>query len=912
MLTRTLLTLALTLSLGLSSSSVFAVYQDHVKISNVLFHNIDGSNLEDSGLFYSTLGLEKNSSYSKEYIAERMEKLDEMLDYRVVKWNCGNNILDVTLSKKKVVGAVEIQGNGTFSSSDIMDEVGFKVIGSFCEDVCDTLVQKIKKYYADQGFYKADVVYNQEPVEGDRVKVVVKVKEDVPTVVSDVVVAVDGYVDPNKVRDILDVKKGDRVNYSKINLNLKDVRLYLFSNEYYASTIDKSSVSVDDKMASASINVGIKTGPRFNILFKGNNTFANVQTLKTALDITEADVVSKDYYTVLVRKLEDFYKSRGFADVKISTEEELGLKEGELTLLFNINEGARKYFRSVNFTFKSGRVDTYELKDFLKARKREFFDNGFFVKKEFDDLKALIDHYLGEQGYLRARVASLTFKESRKDFIDVNYEIDCGQQTVIRSINISGNSLFRTDELLSKIGTKQGAPLRIDQLNENINALFDIYREKGYHEFGINKERIITYSDDYRFADINLDIYEGRKYKIGRTYINGLKKTKDRVVTREFKFKRGEKIDSRELQETENDLASLGVFGGVSVSLLPAGVEGPGYKDVLVKVQEKKAGVYEIGVGYRTDDGVRLSSGISYNNLGGWNRRIYADAALSRRLDNQFKFLVYDINTGYYEPYLFNLPLDFRFNVEYKKEDMIDYGQRKLDLALYLEKTFGKHSLILRNAFERVTIFDSTDPADNGAYWKYSLRPIYRFDTRNSVFNPTRGVNFAVYGEWGHSFKSALLTDYVKFAERIRLYVPMFTNWTFVPTFDAGYIKGLKGDSVLLDERFKLGGSDNLRGYRENIINDLTPRISSQYYYLFSLEFRRKLFWKFIINAFHDIGDISSDDPTLNGPFASVGGGISLKLPVGAISLQYGYIYDWTKRLPADRVGRLHFSIGTF
>jgi outer membrane protein insertion porin family len=498
MLKRNLLTLALTLSLGLSSSSAFAVYLDRIKISNVLFHGTDGSILEESDLFYSTLGVERNSDYSKDYIAERMKKLDELLDYKVVKWNYAKGVLDVTLSKKKVVGTVQIQGNKTFSSSDIMDDVGFKVIGSFCEDVCDTLVQKIKKYYAGQGFYKAEAVYNQVPVEGDKIKVVVDVKEDIPAVISSVAVTVDGYVSRDKIRDILDIKEGDRANYSKINKNLKKIRSYLFSDGYYSNAIDKSSVSVNDKMTSASVNVDVKTGPRFNIIFNGNNTFVNVQTLKAAMDITETDVISKEYYPVLVRRLEDFYKSMGFIDVKITAEEELGLRQGELTLLFNISEGERKYFRSVNFEVKSGRIDTYELKDYLKARKREFFDNGFFVKKDFDELKALIEQYIGEQGYLRGRVSSLTFKEKRKDFIDVNYEIDCGQQTVIRSINIKGNSVLKTDELISRIGTKQGSVLRIDQLNEKINALFDFYHEKGYPEFGINKEHILTYSDDYR------------------------------------------------------------------------------------------------------------------------------------------------------------------------------------------------------------------------------------------------------------------------------------------------------------------------------------------------------------------------------------------------------------------------------
>jgi outer membrane protein insertion porin family len=169
-----------------------------------------------------------------------------------------------------------------------------------------------------------------------------------------------------------------------------------------------------------------------------------------------------------------------------------------------------------------------------------------------------------------------------------------------------------------------------------------------------------------------------------------------------------------------------------------------------------------------------------------------------------------------------------------------------------------------------------------------------------------------VYGEWGRSFKSQSVANYLKVVEQARLYIPIFKSWTVVPSFNCGYIKGLKGESILLDERFALGGMDSIRGYREGIINDLTPQIGSQYFYTSTLEIRRLLFWKFVGVAFTDVGNISSQDPSLNGPFSSVGGGISLKLPVGSLSLQYGYVFKLDKRVPPDKMGRLHFSLGTF
>jgi outer membrane protein insertion porin family len=524
----------------------------------------------------------------------------------------------------------------------------------------------------------------------------------------------------------------------------------------------------------------------------------------------------------------------------------------------------------------------------------------------------VIEDFFAAQGFLRARVVSVNFKDVSKSTVDVTYEIDSGSETLIRNIQIAGNTAFTSKEIMSKLDISEGGGLKVQTFNTNLNTLVDTYRGLGYADVYIDKGNVIAYSEDYRVANINVHIYEGDKYKIGKIFIEGLVKTKDKVVTREFEFQEGGKVLMSELQETENKLAGLGLFGSVSVIPLPNSVDGPGYKDILVKVEEKKAGTYEFGFGYSTDQGIEGSTGITYGNLGGWNRRVNLDAYVSRRLDDQFRFVQYNITSGYYEPYLWNLPLDFRVTISYDRQDLVDYGERDFNLSFYFQKTIGYNTFIFMNSIQRINVFDASVLTDDYDYWKYSVRQTYTLDTRDSVFSPSKGLYFSTYGEWGRSFESSVVANYLTVSEQARLYIPVFDNWTVVPSFNSGYIKGLHGESILLDERFALGGLNSIRGYREGIIQDLTPQIGSQYFYTNTIEVRRKLFWRLVGIAFHDIGTLSSEDPSVNGPFSSVGGGVSLTLPVGSLSLEYGYVYKIDKRIPPDKVGRLHFSLGTF
>ena len=905
--------LMLVLTLTLSSSSNLYATDTTSNISRVNILDENNNPYTPSDVFTSVLGFRPEVKYSEKEIELRVKRIEDVLDYRVIKWKVldDDKILEVSITKKKRIARVEIHGNSSIKASAIKDEMGPRFVGSYCEDTCQPMVQKIKRLYKDRGFLSSDIKLEEIVLENKGIGLTLIINEGQPTTIKEITTEAEGFMSNEELKKKLNIKVGDKLNEPYIRDQIRDLRKYLHNNNYYSSVIYKNEINVSEDTLIASIAVGVRTGPRFNITFEGNTTFTDSKILKRALDITETDVLSREYYPALVRKIEDYYKKYGFADVSADVKEDLGASKGDLNLVFFIHEGVQKFFGNINLTVEDLKYRK-QLKNYLEDSDPDFFSDRYFIRSEFEGFKDTIERFFNEEGFIRARVLKVDFVPRGKNIVDVNYEIDVDVSTTIRELEVTGNTVLKNEEIFDILGLKKGETVKIPKLSEGVKKLIQTYRDKGYVDMFLDQEKLFSYSDDYRFVDITVNITEGSKYKVGKIFINGLVKTKERVITREMRVGEGDKIDLDLIQTSENAITGLSIFSSVSVMLLPTSVMGEGYRDILVKVDEKKAGLYEFGFGYRTDTGVRFATGVSYYNLGGWNRRISLSGSVSRKLGSSYKFIEYEIDGSYYEPYFLNIPFDLRINVGFKKEDLPDYGRRKLDIAFYFEKQLGSHYLSLRNAFDRINIFDATLAANNSTYWKYSLRPTYRYDNRDSVFNPTRGINFQVYTEWGHSLYSNAIVNYLKVVQLTKGYFTPIKNWMIVTGFDAGYIKGLNGGSILQDERFSLGGIDSIRGYRENIINDTTPVLPHQYFYTFTMEVRRDLFWLLVGSVFHDIGTIYSQDPTVQGPFDSVGAGLSIKLPVGSISLQYGYIYSISKRIPPDRVGRLHFAIGTF
>ncbi|MBN1113977.1 MAG: BamA/TamA family outer membrane protein [Oligoflexia bacterium] len=907
MLKKNLQKLVLISSLSLNFS-LFASQAPSFHVTKIVFKDSLSPVGHDYDLLYGVLGLAQEGSYTEEQIREGMERLQTHLPYTVKGWTNTDGVLTVSVSRKSKISMVDFEGNENVKDKYLIKNMGFEPIGAYCEDVCGTMEDRIIKYYKNEGYYMVKVSFSSVLEKEKGVKVIYVIEEGRQAVFSDVEIEVKGAVSPEYVVKKLNIRKGDNAGFSAIHREVKKLRGALYDRGYYSQTITRNSLSFNPDMSRAVFKFAINSGPKYRIVFRGNETFPDVKELLDALDITESDSITPDYYRVLVGRLKSFYSGFGMEDAEISVHEELGARPGDLLLIFNIKEPPRKYFTRIIYK-TSDEALADEISDYVEDNNRDIFESGSFVKETFEKIKTDIKTFLERKGYLKQRIREISYIKKKDNFYYVKYDIDEGDRTILRSFSVSGNSIFKTESIRALFDLATDEPFDLGKFDTGLKELTLKYKSSGYIDFAWNGRNLTSYSKDLRFVDINLDITEGQRYKVGNIFVEGITKTKDKVVVRELLFEENDWLDATSLQDSEVRLVSLGLFKSVSVIVLPVSEKGGDFRDVLAKLEEKRFGSYEIGVGYRTDEGIRVFSGVEYNNLGGWNRRVSADAVVNRRLDNEYKFIEYDFTLGYYEPYLMNIPFNFRTSTRFIKDDLPSYDKKKFDLSFYFEKGFGRHSLILRNAFERVNIFNANIDYDNAIYWKYSIRQMYQYDSRDSVFNPGRGFKFLAYVEWGHSIQSDIAANYLKFADKGRIYIPVLENWTIASALGMGYVTGLSGSYLLVDDRFALGGSGSLRGFREGIISDITPELVSQYYYTFSLELRRKLIWNLVGLVFYDIGDIYTIDTGLNGPYSSVGGGLSLTFAVGALSFEYGYIYDKNRRIPADRVGRLHLSI---
>ena len=99
---------------------------------------------------------------------------------------------------------------------------------------------------------------------------------------------------------------------------------------------------------------------------------------------------------------------------------------------------------------------------------------------------------------------------------------------------------------------------------------------------------------------LHITISEG---KIENIVLVGNEKTKDKVILRELRFKKGQPFNKFLASRSMERLYNLGYFEDVNMKLLP-GTEGDHNVSVEIDVIEQKTGIVTVGAGYSDSDGM--------------------------------------------------------------------------------------------------------------------------------------------------------------------------------------------------------------------------------------------------------------------------------------------------------------------
>jgi outer membrane protein assembly factor BamA len=508
-----------------------------------------------------------------------------------------------------------------------------------------------------------------------------------------------------------------------------------------------------------------------------------------------------------------------------------------------------------------------------------------------DSIKLNLAHNLEDRGYLNADFSniSLTFPNDSEAVVDIN--IKENEPTYFGKFDIQFSDSIRIRQIVQNFSFLENQIYDRASLEDNIEDALGLLENSGYPFAAIIINSIYFYKNESgkNLADVYININKGKKRLIDRIEIEGNTTTNDDVIKRELGIRKGDEYDQEKIDDIPRRLNKLGIFEPVEKPTFFVNSDGQGV--LLIKVKEKQTNNFDGVIGYVPSSSPTQSGyltglvDVSMRNLFGTGR---AASIHWQQLSETSQ----DLELKYLEPWIFGYPFNVTGDLYQKKQDTT-YIQRKFEVDLeFIATDIFSGSVFISTEAVIPTLIDSTIFAVyNSTSFVSGLS--LKLDTRDDPYSPTSGVLFINT----YSLSQKRITGPAQFLtpdvqrkvnlQRIEVDLDGYYQ-PFNKQVIALGIHGreLRGPFFEISDLYQLGGTNTLRGYREDQF--LGSRI-----FWTNLEYRFLLTKRTFMFLFLDTGYyFSPAEPDLSlvkeeGYKVGYGLGIDLDTSLGVISVSF-------------------------
>lgn len=537
-----------------------------------------------------------------------------------------------------------------------------------------------------------------------------------------------------------------------------------------------------------------------------------------------------------------------------------------------------------------------------------------------DDLQRLYILYQ-RHGYFDFQLESYEIRGT--DGVEITFHVSEGQPTLVDTLALEGFDYTPQTEqrIRDAMPLDQGEIFNEADLIASRELLENGFQDRGYAFATVLLEYRIR-KDEHR-ASVTYTVVPGDIYYYGDIGIEGEENPRDRPLIRgQLAFASGERYGRQDILESQRRLYELGIYRRVEIDPRLDSVRGDTV-DVIVSVVPAPTHVVRVGVGYGTEDLLRVTSSWLDRNFMGASRQlelIGVYSGLERRAAASLRqptFLVPDLDasvTGF-------LRFDTEDNYTVERIGASSRLGYRVSRRIQTSASLTAERANFSNFDEGVLIPElGRDFVNPSRLLNADLRTTY--DGTDSLFMPTRGFRADVAYQAGLPI-ATFDYGYHRITVLITTYREVARGWVVAAKVLPGIISTFGGEQarVPLFQRLFAGGSTSVRGYQRRHLGpkdnpalfgqDRDPEpIGGNALFETSVELRFPIRGNFRGTAFVDAGNVWDDqgDIALDDLRYTPGLGIRYVTPIGPVRL------DVARRMSDDEPNLarwvFHISIG--
>jgi len=353
------------------------------------------------------------------------------------------------------------------------------------------------------------------------------------------------------------------------------------------------------------------------------------------------------------------YFNQGHYDVEVDPEI-TELERNRVRIAIQIDEGKQAKIRHINIVGNQT-FDEKELReDFESDEKAGLMfwrgRNNYTREKLSGDLERLRAYYL-DRGYMDFSIESTQVSISPdKQNIYITANVREGEVFNVRDVQLTGDLVLPESSLRRFVQVESGEVFSRKDVEATVEAITSLLANFGYAFANVNPVPRVNREDNT--VELNFFVEPGKRVYVRRVEFRGNTVSKDEVLRREMRQFEGAWFSQAAVDRSRLRLQRIGFFENVNIET-PA-VEGSEDEiDIIVSVEERSTGSFQIGLGFSQLQGLIASLSIQQENFLGSGRTI--GLGISRSSISS------SLNVNYTNPYFTDDGVSLGYFVRYSE-----------------------------------------------------------------------------------------------------------------------------------------------------------------------------------------------------------------------------------------------------
>ena len=347
----------------------------------------------------------------------------------------------------------------------------------------------------------------------------------------------------------------------------------------------------------ADLTLQVETGPLVMVRITGTRLsripFMSGIEERKLIPIYSVGAIGDDLVDQGQQNLVDYFQKKGYFDVQVKTE--FSRQPERVSLTYVVDKGRKHKVSRILFAGNHA-LGADELLAHIPIKKSHLWRHGEYSAKLLHTSVDNIEALYRNEGYEDVKVTSQVIDHESR--LNVTFNVEEGQRTLVENVSIIGNKGISTGELAGKRGfrLRAGSPFSPGKMASDRNRITAIYLDRGYLNAEV-KPVLHRNSRNPHRVEVDYEITENQQIRIRDVLYEGQEHTRLALLRKATDLTAETPLSEKKLLQSETRLYDLDVFDWASISPKKP-VTTQTQEDAVVKLHEAKRTQIIYGFGF--------------------------------------------------------------------------------------------------------------------------------------------------------------------------------------------------------------------------------------------------------------------------------------------------------------------------